>query len=180
LKGNHDATAEFTWDHPTGKVPEAGLSVTKAATPEELEAIASALGLISCTSLQASYEIKPIGAGRYALSGTLRAEVVQGCVVTLDPVTGRIEEDFQATFWPEEDIPPPRGGIVDLDDDSEPEPIVGGQIAVGRVVFECLAEGLDPYPRKAGASLDWQEPEPASGDTSESPFAVLANLKTKR
>jgi hypothetical protein len=124
--------------------------------------------------------IKPAGAGRYVLSGTLRAQVVQACVVSLDPVISSIEEDFHVAFWPEEDIPPPRGGILDLDETAEPEPIMAGRIAVGPVVYECFAESLDPYPRKPGATLDWRESEPAAGGAPESPFAVLASIKTKR
>jgi uncharacterized metal-binding protein YceD (DUF177 family) len=180
LKSNLGMTAELAWDHSTSEVPERGFDASRAAAPDELEAIARALGLVSCASLEASYVITPAGAGRYAVSGTLRAQVVQACVVTLDPVIGSIEEDFHVAFWPEEDIPPPRGGILDLDETAEPEAIVAGRIAVGRVVFECLAESLDPYPRKPGATLDWQEPEPTSGGAPESPFAVLANFKTKR
>jgi uncharacterized metal-binding protein YceD (DUF177 family) len=175
-------TPELVWDHPTSDIPETGLDATRAAAPDELEAVARALDLVSCASLEASYTITPAHAGRYILSGTLRAQVVQACVVTLDPVASTIEADFRAAFWPEEDIMPPRGGVLDLDEDAEPEPIVRGQIAVGRIVFECLAENLDPYPRKQGATLDWHEPASAAGAGAkpESPFAVLANIKTKR
>jgi uncharacterized metal-binding protein YceD (DUF177 family) len=178
LKSNDGIAAELSWDLPTSDVPETGLDETRAAASDELEAIARALGLVSCQSLEASYAIAPSGAGRYILSGTLRAQVVQACVVTLDPVIGSIEGNFHAAFWPEEDIPPPRSGILDLDEAADPEPITAGRIAVGRVVFECLAENLDPYPRKPGATLDWRDP--AEAGASESPFARLANLKTKR
>jgi hypothetical protein len=182
LKNEHDKTIELAWDHPTSGVPEAGLTASRVAAADELEAIARVLGLLACASLEASYAITPDGTGRYALSGTLRAEVTQACVVTLDPVAGTIEESFEAAFWPGDDIPPPRGGILDLDEAGEPQPIVAGQIAVGRVVFECLAESLDPYPRKPGATFDWQEPAPAAGASGspESPFAVLANIKIGR
>jgi uncharacterized metal-binding protein YceD (DUF177 family) len=179
LKGEHDMAAELVWDHPTGAVPDSGLSARRTAAPDELEVVACALGLISCPSLEASYVIKPTGAGHYALSGTLRAQVEQACVVTLDPVISTIEEDFQADLWPEEDITPPQGGVLELDEASEPEPIMGGQIAVARIVLERLAESLNPYPRKPGATFDWREPA-AAGGKPESPFAVLANLKTKR
>jgi len=173
---------ELAWDHPTRDVPETGLTVTKVAAADELDAVARALGLIACASLEASYAITPDGAGRYALSGTLRAEIVQACVVTLDPVASTIEEGFVAAFWPGDDIPPPRGGVLDLDEAAEPQPILSGQIAVGRVVFECLAESLDPYPRKPGATFDWQEPAAPGGapGNPESPFAVLANIKIGR
>lgn len=172
-------SAELVWDHPASDVPERGLNATRVATADEREAVARVLGLLSCPSLEASYVITPSGAGHYRLSGKLRAQVEQACVVTLDPVISAIEEDFQAAFWPEEDIAPPQGGVLDLDEAAEPQPIVGNQIAVGRVVLECLAESLNPYPRKPGAEFDWQDAAGAGGKP-ESPFAVLANLKTKR
>ena len=79
-------------------------------------------------------------------------------------------------------MPAPRGGEVDLDEEPEPEPIVAGQIDVGRVVFECLAAAIDPFPRKPDATLDCAlvaaAPRAPAGKP-ESPFAVLANIKTK-
>ena len=63
----------------------------------------------------------------------------------------------------------------------DPEPIVAGQIDVGRVVFECLAAAIDPFPRKPDAALDRSTSAAADGGAGkpESPFAVLANVKTK-
>jgi hypothetical protein len=175
-------TAELTWEHPTSDIPETGLTGKRAAAPDELETVARALGLVACAGLEVSYTIAPAGQGRYTLSGMLRAEVVQTCVVSLDPVTNTIEEGFEAEFWPEKDIVPPRGGVLNLDEAADPEPIVAGQIAIGRTVFECLAQSLDPYPRKPGATLDWRAPtsEDSAGGKPEGPFAVLANIKTRR
>ena len=74
---------------------------------DELQCLARALDLIACKSLDADYTIKPIGAARYRLSGTLRAEVEQTCVVTLEPVSSEIKEPFDFEFWPEQDLPAP-------------------------------------------------------------------------
>jgi hypothetical protein len=78
-------------------------------------------------------------------------------------------------------LPAPEGGAVDLDDEPEPEPIVAGQVAVGRIVFECLAAALDPFPRAPDAALDRLEAAPSSAgaDSSSSPFSVLAKLRPK-
>jgi hypothetical protein len=173
-------TTELTWDYAVRDVPASGITGAREASPDELAAIARALGLIACTSLRAHYAIQPIGE-RYRLSGRLHAEVTQACVVSLDPVAATLEESFEATFWPREAMPEPDSGELAIDDAPEPEPIVAGQIAVGRVVFESLAAALEPYPRKPGAVLDWQPPLPAEADatTATSPFAVLANLRTK-
>jgi hypothetical protein len=174
-------TSELAWDHAVREVPQSGLTATRDAGPDERAAVAQALDLIACTSLRAHYAIQPMSGGCYRLSGRLHAEVSQTCVVTLDPVEGTLEESFEATFWPREAMPTPDSGELAIDDAPEPEPIVAGQIAVGRVIFECLAAALEPYPRKLGAVLDWQPPLAADANATRatSPFAVLANLKTK-
>ena len=51
------------------------------------------------------------------------------------------------------------------------------EIDVGRVVFETLSAALDPYPRKNGASLEWQDPESAEGVGASGPFGALKKLK---
>jgi len=147
-------TTELTWEHAVRDVPPSGITGERDASPDELAAIARALGLIACTSLRVHYAIQPMSGERYRLSGRLHAEVTQACVVTLDPVEGTLEESFEATFWPREAMPEPESGELAIDDAPEPEPIVAGQIAVGRVVFESLAAALEPYPRKPGAVLD--------------------------
>jgi uncharacterized metal-binding protein YceD (DUF177 family) len=178
---NTSTTTELAWDHAVRDIPTSGLSAEREAAPDELASIARALDLIACSALKVDYTIAPTVDGRYQLSGRFRAEVSQACVVTLEPIDSTVEEDFEAVFWPQEDMPTPESGELAIDDEPDPEPIVAGQIAVGRVVFESLAAATDPFPRKPGAVLDWQSPTPADAPTSkpESPFAVLANLKTK-
>jgi hypothetical protein len=181
MKHNTNTTAELAWDHAVRDVPESGVTGARDAGPDELSAIARALDLIALTGLRAQYAIQPVSGGRYRLSGRLHAEVTQACVVTLEPVDSTLEETFEATFWPREAMPVPESGELAIDDAPEPEPIISGQIAVGRVVFESLAAALEPYPRTPGAVLDWQPPLPADANATRgaSPFAVLANLKTK-
>ena len=102
--------------------------------------------------------------------------------MTLEPVDSAIEEGFDVTFWPEEDMPAPRGGEVDLDEEADPEPIVAGQIDVGRVVFECLAAGDRSVPEEArrnARAAARSQPADSGPGKPESPFAVLANIKAK-
>jgi uncharacterized metal-binding protein YceD (DUF177 family) len=174
-------TELLTWDHAVQDIPEAGLSSTRQASAEELARLAAAFELVALNSLSAAYSITAIGAGRYRLNGRLNAEVLQACVVTLEPVTATIDEVLEATFWPEQDVPPPASGELDLDEDLEPEPIVAGHIDVGRIVVECLAATIDPFPRKADAALDRSSAGPSAGaaDTSDHPFAALARMKEK-
>jgi hypothetical protein len=172
--------AELVWDHAASEVPQSGLSRQRAAAPDELARIARALDLVACASLSADYALMPFPDGRYRVSGTLRAEIEQACVVTLEPVRSSIDEPFEVTFWPEEEMPAPQSGELVMDDEPEPEPMVAGQIAVGRVVFECLAAAIDPFPRQPDAKLELGAAAPeATPDPSASPFAVLASIKAK-
>jgi uncharacterized protein len=175
------STSELAWDHAVLDIPERGIKEQREATPEERAHIARALELAGCAALKAEYTVKPSLDGRYRVFGTFAAEVTQACVVTLEPVDSTIEDGFDATFWPSEQVPAAEGGAITLDDEPEPEAIMGGQIAVGRIVFECLAAAIDPFPRKPGAELEQRASGPPGGEASkpESPFAVLAKIKPK-
>jgi hypothetical protein len=172
-------TAELGWDHAIVDIPESGLTIERAASPEEREAIARSLELIACPSLTVHYTITPLSEGHFRLAGSLEARVEQSCVVTLEPLTNDVAESFSVDYWPETDIPEPTGGVLDVHDEPALEPIVAGRIEVGRVVFECLAAGIDLFPRKPGASF---EPPPESSGTgkAEGPFAALAKMRNKR
>lgn len=175
-------TAEIGWDHAIHDVPEDGLTVERSASPQELEAIASSLDLIACLSLTARYTIAPRSEGHFRVSGSLNARVEQACVVTLEPITNEVAESFSVDYWPETEIPAPSGGVLDVHDEPDLEPIVAGRIEVGRVVFECLAAGIDLFPRKPGASFEPLSPSPEGGDggKAEGPFAALAKMRNKR
>ena len=59
---------------------------------------------------------------------------------------------------------------------NETEPLIGGSIDLGALATEFLILGLDPYPRKPGATFQ----PPADAKPEESPFAALAALKKGR
>jgi hypothetical protein len=171
---------ELAWDHVVQDIPEDGLPVERSATPEEREAVARALDLVGCRSLTARYALTPRSRGNVQLSGTVRAEVEQSCVVTLEPLLNVVQESFSVDYWPESDMPEPAGGEVDISDQPDLEPIVAGRIEVGSVVFQALANGIDLFPRKPGVTF---EVPPSGGDDAShpaGPFAALAKMKNKR
>ena len=181
MKRKTNTTAELSWEHATHDIPQSGLSREREAAPDELARIARALDLFACASLRTAYAVVPTVGGRFRVTGRLRAEISQACVVTLEPVDSTIEEGFDVTFWPEEEMPAPRGGEVDMDEEADPEPILAGQIDIGRIIFECLVACIDPFPRKPEASLDRSSAHPTdeAAGKPDSPFAILANVKTR-
>jgi hypothetical protein len=170
-------TVELAWEHSVQDIPESGLSVERSATQEEREAVARSLDLLACSSLTARYTITPRTEGHFRLTGTVEARIEQSCVVTLEPLTNDVAESFSVDYWPETELPAPGGGVLDINDEPDLEPIVGGKIEVGRVIFQSLAGGIDLFPRKAGATFEAPQ-LPESG--SESPFAALAKIRAKR
>jgi len=175
-------TDELDWDHAVTNIPEAGLQVERAASPEEREGIARALDLIACLSLTANYALVPRSGGHFRLTGTLKAQIEQSCVVTLEPLTNEIAESFSVDYWPETEIPSPAGGVVDVHDEvADLEPIVTGRINVGRVIFECLAGAIDLFPRKPGVTFEAPVAPSENGASgkSDGPFAALARIKSK-
>jgi hypothetical protein len=171
---------ELAWEHAVQDIPEAGLAVERSASPEEREAIARALELLGCRSLDVHYALVPRGGGHVHLSGSLQAQVEQSCVVTLEPLLNGVAASFEVDYWPDTEMPEPSGGAVDMrDDEADLEPIVAGRIEVGRVVFESLAGAIDLFPRKPGVTFE-QPAGPDGGGSSPSPFAALAKIKGRR
>ncbi len=172
-------TEVLDWDHAIQDIPEAGLRVEKNATVKERENIARALDLVACSSLHASYTINPTGDGHFRLAGTLQARVEQTCVVTLEPLTNHVAEAYGVDFWPEGQLPSPSGGLIDVHEEPDMEPIVAGRIEAGRIIFECLAGAIDLFPRKPGATFELP-PNPGRSSDAKGPFAALAKIRPKR
>jgi uncharacterized metal-binding protein YceD (DUF177 family) len=152
------------------------------ATEAEMEAIASLLDLAGLTGLSFSYKLRHAGGERLSLTGILEAEVTQTCVVTLEPVASHLKIPVATEFWPhslveeleqkEED--PAHAALLDW-----PEAVMDGRIDLGPLIYETLATGLDPYPKRQGASFDWSHTAPETAAEGESgPFAALAKLKS--
>jgi uncharacterized metal-binding protein YceD (DUF177 family) len=167
----------LTWSHRTNAIPESGLQRMVSATQAERTAIAKELGLVGCESVAVDYDIRALGMGRYRLAGALEAHLTQACVATLEPVAQTIKEPFEVEFWPADSLPDVGDAEVEVSGVPDVEPIDHGVIDVGRVVFEILSAALDPYPRKAGATLEWQDPESVESEGTSGPFGALKNLK---
>jgi hypothetical protein len=170
---------EIAWEHAVHDIPEAGLRVERSATAAECEAVARSLDLLACRRLTARYTVTPKAGGLVHASGSVEAEVEQACVVTLEPLVNEVADNFRVDFWPETEMPEPStGGPLEGDDEAELEPIVGGRIEIGRVIYQCMAGAIDLFPRKPGVTFE--PPEETGPDTPDSPFAALAKMKTRR
>ncbi len=149
-----------------------------SANAQEREALARRFGLLALDRLTATVRLRRVRGGAVRVNADFEADVVQSCVVTLDPVPAHIAESFSVMFSAE--LPHGPGEELDLSPEDVPEPLVGGAIDIGETVAQYLALALDPYPRAPGVRF-----EPASyaakGHKSleGSPFSVLASLRKK-
>jgi uncharacterized metal-binding protein YceD (DUF177 family) len=173
---------ELEWSLSVTEVPSSGRRVTRSASQAERDALARALDIPAIERLDVSGAVRPLSRGRYGFEGRLEAVVVQSCVVTLEPVSRAVDEAIDVIFSPEADNMAPETNAdgeheIEILSAPEVEPIDHGRMDLGRVVFEVLSAGLDPYPRREGAEFDWTDPVQATG--AASPFAALAKLKDK-
>lgn len=146
----------------------------------DLLRIARALGLVDLRKLALIGELRPVGRRDWQLSAHLGATIVQSCVVSLAPVTTRIEEDVQRIWCADMVETSEAGSEEEMPEDTSQEPL-GREIDLGRVLVEALGLALPIYPRAEGATLT-QGQFAAPGltpmqDQDALPFAGLAGLR---
>jgi uncharacterized metal-binding protein YceD (DUF177 family) len=160
-------------------VPDRGTHVVLDADEAQRAEIARHLGIPEVLSFNAQLHVTPFRRSGLAVRGTVEAEIVQVCGVSLEPFPTKVVEAVDATFVPESDLPTPDDapGAEHEADLNAPEALENGGVDVGMLAVEHLALGMDPYPR----SPDAGEPkvEEASSTETHKPFAGLQSLLTK-
>jgi len=163
--------------HPmlVASLPETGTTIRLAPDATTRAALAADFGIPGIPALTATVTLVPGSGGSVRVDGHLDAVVTQTCVVTLEDFDAPVSEDIEMRFVPADQLPEiPPGAEIDVTELNLPDPLVDGTIDVGAVVAEFLALGLDPYPRKPGASFEGVE---ELSDRELSPFAALAKLR---
>lgn len=169
-----------------GELGRDGVTMEISADAHELAALARRFDLVAIDALAATITLKRNEADQMVhLRGTLIADVMQSCVVTLEPVAGRVEGVVEVVYsadvnggWAVRDMAP--DADIAPGEDDLPELIEGDEIDIGEVVAEHLGLNLDPYPRRQGVvfSAEHGAAEDDDDHGRASPFAVLRNLKT--
>ncbi len=144
----------------------------------QMRALARELGLKDLRKLRFSGQITAQGSRDWVLQGRLGATVVQPCIVTLDPVSTRIDTDVRRTYLA--DLPEPVGDEVEMPEDDTQEQL-RNHIDPGAVMVEALALAVPLYPRSAQTGPGdavFAEPgvEPLR-DEDLKPFSGLAGLR---
>ena len=165
-------TPEFSRPVALARIPPGGREERFDAKPAERDALARRFGIPAINRLTAVLRLRPEPGGTFSAEGRLSAEVVQACVVTLDPVTQQVEEPVALRILPE--------GAEASEDPEGPDEIEaeGDAADLGEALAEQLSLALDPYPRAPGAALP-QEGE-GGAEAPSGPFAALASLRKPR
>lgn len=165
-----DPVPEFSRILALGSVRAEGRALELEAEPGEREALARRFGIPAVESLRAELKLRPEPGGTIRASGRLKADVVQTCVVTLEPVGQKVDVPVELRLLPEGR--PPADEDPDSPDEIESGP--GGAVDLGEALAEQLSLALDPYPRAPGAHL----PDDLFGEEGpQGPFAALARLR---
>jgi hypothetical protein len=167
------STFPLQWAFEAAAISDAA-GVAFEASEIDLQGLADYAGVKSVTRFAARLRAVPLGRGRFRISGSFEAWVVQSSIVDLEPVSSGINESFSADYWPEAEISTAPAGAGSFETDP-PEPIVGGRLEVGKLLCELFVLAINPYPRNEGDELHWPARD---DDVSSSPFASLAQLKS--
>ncbi|WP_127900389.1 YceD family protein [Solirhodobacter olei] len=139
---------------------------------EDRAALAAELGISAVGKLDFEGALSPLGRSDVALEGRLKASVTQPCVVTLAPVTTKIDEPVARRYLAE--MPEPEGEEVEMPEDETAEPLPQ-VIDLAEVMAEALALTLPLYPRAPGAELGPEAGESVAEERNR-PFAGLKGL----
>jgi hypothetical protein len=179
-------------------VPAEGLDMRIEASAPECAQVAADTDLPALASLSAKFRVERRAGGRLAVSGKVSADIVQQCVVTLEPFDSHIEQPVELTFAPApSEMTELRGrenrrsrapldeaqaqsstGSSNDDQADPPDPIIDDTIDLGAVAVEFLTLARDPYPRKPGVHFDDMAVGEA-GESEPSAFAALERLKDR-
>ena len=163
------------------RLPKRGMPVMIEADESQRQALAAIHELLEVKRFRVDAMVTEWSREGVRVSGHINADIVQACVVSLEPLPAVIDEEIDALFVParsrlaRQDWLDTGEIVVSADGPDIPDTFEGEEIDVGAVAEERFALALDPYPRKA----DVDQASFSTGDVEEepSPFAQLARLK---
>ena len=157
---------------------ERGAELSLSPDAAERARIASWLGALEVPRLDATIRLSRLDDDVYGYETEFTAEVVQACVVTLEPVPsvhkGRAERRYRVVAR----NPRRRSEATEIDaggeDEDTPELLSSSLLDIAAPLLEEISLSLDPYPRAPGVTFEAPKDEDKAADN---PFAVLAKLK---
>lgn len=156
---HHEATSPVSFKANVSRLPAKGLPVMIEADEKQREALATEHGLETVERYVADLMVTPWKRNGVKVAGRVTADIVQACVLTLEPIQTHMDEEVSALFWPEDSKLGRLGFssagemVLDAEGPDSPETFSGDTIDVGALAEEFFGLAIDPYPRKKGVSL---------------------------
>ena len=162
---------EFSYPLVVEKIPAAGLKELLDADAVARQKLAARFALLDLPLLRANLTVDVVPISKtIVVKGRMIADVVQACVVTLEPIVSHIEQDISAFYA----LTKTTKGDAELEaldaDDDEMESVENGEIDLGELIAQNLGVAIDPWPRKKGAVLP---APPSEAPVVVNPFAGL-------
>lgn len=196
MTSGEDSRPEFSRRVPLSRLNRGPISLRLEADLEERQALAARFGLIGLDRLEATVTLhREAGQGDVRLNGHIDGVVTQPCVVTLEPFSAPVEDEFVMRYVA-------RGTSTDKALEAEDEVecdlqgediemLSGETVDVGEAVAQYFCLALDPHPRAPRAAIpaemagDLTVDETAGDKTAvdeaaggDGPFAALAGLQS--
>lgn len=151
-----------------------------------LRSLADDLALSSLKKVTFDGKLTPLGTRDWQLDAQLGVTLIQPCVVTLDPVTTRIEEDVRRQYlahYADVAESADAGDEIEMPEDDSTEALPAA-LDLGAVMLEALVLAVPQWPRAPGAdlgALSVTEPGKAPlQDADLRPFAGLREQLEKK
>ncbi len=148
---------------------------------EDRTKIAEDLDFQGIRKLRFEGKLVPDGKSDWVLTARLGATIIQSCVVTLDPVTTRIDTDIRRAYRADFKDPDTANEVEMPEDDTEEA--LPATLNLADVMIEALSIAAPDFPRADGVELEnttFAAPGVAPlSDDDVKPFAGLQALKEK-
>lgn len=166
------------------RLPKKGMPVRITADAVQRAALAAAHDLAEVRSLEAELIVTAWKRDGVRVAGQVTADIVQNCVVTLEPIDAHVDEPLDGVFAPVGSrlTRPERYEAGELVIDAEgpdlPELFTGDEVDVGQFVEEHFALAIDPYPRRGNVALPTGTPDAPDEEEERGPlFEKLRGLR---
>jgi len=115
--------------------------------------------------------LKRLSQTHFVFEADLDADIVQSCIVTLEPIETHISRHIARELHLVRRLDTASGELtLSAGDDDVPETITSPDYDLAAPLLEEFALAIDPYPRKEGAAFT---PPEAPEEPPENPFAAL-------
>ncbi|HEY1962753.1 MAG TPA: DUF177 domain-containing protein [Rhizomicrobium sp.] len=167
--------APFSSIYDLSRLSDAGAEVTLAPNAEQRAQLAEFADVQAIEQFEARVILHRHSASRFALDATLKADVVQKCVVTLEPVRSHVDLAISRALHLTKFAASARISEHELapGTDEGPEEIQDTHYDIAAPVLEEFVLAIDPYPRAPGVIYE----PPTEEEPAKSPFAALKSLK---